>query len=84
LTGGLISATSTITSASNITGANVLTGGLISATGNVTGSIITATGTFMVMPVGASDPATTIAGAFYFNTGNSTIRIYTGSGWVSR
>jgi hypothetical protein len=37
LTGGLISATSTITSAANITGGNVLTGGLISATANVTG-----------------------------------------------
>jgi hypothetical protein len=56
LTGGLISATSTITSASNITGGNVLTGGLISATstitsaanitgGNVlTGGLISATG----------------------------------------
>ena len=38
LTAGLISATSTITSAANITGGNVLTGGLISATGTVTGS----------------------------------------------
>jgi hypothetical protein len=37
LTGGLISATSTITSAANITGGNVLTGGVVSATGNVTG-----------------------------------------------
>jgi hypothetical protein len=35
LTAGLISATSTITSAANITGGNILTGGLISATGNV-------------------------------------------------
>jgi hypothetical protein len=38
LTGGLISATSTITSAANITGGNILTGGLISATGNITGN----------------------------------------------
>ena len=37
LTGGLISATSTITSAANITGGNVLTGGVVSATANVTG-----------------------------------------------
>ena len=36
LTGGLISATSTITSAANITGGNVLTGGLISATSTIT------------------------------------------------
>ena len=40
LTAGLISATSTITSAANITGGNVLTGGLVSATGNVTGGNI--------------------------------------------
>jgi hypothetical protein len=40
LTGGLISATSTITSAANITGGNVLTGGVVSATGNVTGGNI--------------------------------------------
>jgi filamentous hemagglutinin len=50
LTAGLISATSTITSAANITGGNVLTGGLVSATANVTGGnvltggLITATG----------------------------------------
>lgn len=36
LTGGLISATSTITSAANITGGNLLTGGLISATSTIT------------------------------------------------
>jgi hypothetical protein len=44
LTGGLISATSTITSAANITGGNVLTAGLISATGNITGSFILGNG----------------------------------------
>ena len=38
LTAGLISATSTITSAANITGGNVLTAGLISSTGTITGS----------------------------------------------
>jgi filamentous hemagglutinin len=55
-TGGLISATSTITSAANISGGNILTGGLISATstitsaanisgGNIlTGGVISATG----------------------------------------
>jgi hypothetical protein len=36
LTPGLISATSTITSAANITGGNLLTGGLISATSTIT------------------------------------------------
>ena len=38
LTGGLISATGTITSVANVTGGNVLTDGLISATGTITGS----------------------------------------------
>ena len=42
LTGGLISATSTITSAANITGGNILTGGLVSVTGNITGGNVTA------------------------------------------
>ena len=54
LTGGLISATGTVTGSSligsvvtatgNITGGNVLTGGLISATGNVTGGNILTVG----------------------------------------
>jgi hypothetical protein len=49
LTGGLISATSTITSAANITGGNILTGGLISATGNATaGNLSVSTGTITV------------------------------------
>jgi hypothetical protein len=38
LTAGLISATSTITSAANVTGGNVLTGGLVSAAGTITGT----------------------------------------------
>jgi len=38
ITGGVISATSTITSAANITGGNLLSGGVISAAGTVTGS----------------------------------------------
>jgi hypothetical protein len=42
-TAGLISATSTITSAANITGGNILTAGLVSATANVTGgNVLTA------------------------------------------
>jgi hypothetical protein len=43
LTAGLVSATSTITSAANITGGNILTGGLVSAAGNITGGNVTAT-----------------------------------------
>jgi hypothetical protein len=38
LTGGLVSATSTITSAANVTGGNLLTGGLVSAAGTITGT----------------------------------------------
>ena len=38
LTGGIVSATSTITSAANISGGNILTGGLISATSTITGT----------------------------------------------
>ena len=50
LTGGLISATSTITSAANVIGGNITTVGLVTATGNViggnilTGGLISATG----------------------------------------
>ena len=45
MTGGLISATSTITSAANITGGNILTGGLISATATITGGNLATGGT---------------------------------------
>jgi hypothetical protein len=54
LTGGLISAASTVTGTShlgavvsvtaNITGGNILTGGLISATGNITGNVFIGNG----------------------------------------
>jgi hypothetical protein len=50
LTGGLISATSTITSAANIVGGNLTTAGIVTATGNIQGGnlrtagLITATG----------------------------------------
>ena len=40
LTGGLVSATGTITSAANVAGGNITTGGVVSATGNVTGGNI--------------------------------------------
>jgi len=51
LTGGLISATSTITSSANVTGGNILTAGIMSSTGNathgniLTGGLISATAT---------------------------------------
>ena len=41
------------------------------------------TGAFMVMPTAATDPAGAVAGAFYFNTGNSKVRVYNGSSWVN-
>jgi len=44
LTAGLISATSTITSAANVVGGNITTVGLISAIGNVTGGNISTVG----------------------------------------
>jgi hypothetical protein len=67
LTGGLISATSTITSAANITGGNILTGGLISAGGNITSStnvntpnVVGATG--LTVSTGSGDLALTPSG----------------------
>jgi len=50
----LISATSTITSAANITGANILTGGLVSATGNVTGNYIIGNGSQLTSITGGN------------------------------
>ena len=74
LTGGLISATSTVTGSSllgsvaslsgNVTGGNILTGGLISATGNITGGNITTGGAMNI--TGASQAAS------YSATGNVT------------
>jgi hypothetical protein len=43
LTGGLISATSTITSAANVIGSNIVTAGIVTATGNITGGNVSAT-----------------------------------------
>jgi filamentous hemagglutinin len=63
LTAGLISATSTITSAANITGGNILTAGLISVTGNITGGNIMG---------GANVNATTHTGTTVSVTANIT------------
>jgi hypothetical protein len=65
LTAGLISATSTITSAANITGGNILTAGLISATStitsaaNITGGNVLTTGTVSATGVGVFGNITT-------------------------
>jgi hypothetical protein len=56
LTGGLVSATGTITGA-NITGANLLTGGLVSATGTVTAGNFTTAG---VLTVNSNNAVTAI------------------------
>jgi hypothetical protein len=70
----LISATSTITSAANITGGNVLTAGLLSATGNVTGENFFTTGNTGVLSVnsithtGANGVGNIGDSSSYFNT----------------
>jgi hypothetical protein len=76
LTGGLISATGTITGSShlgsvvsvtgNVTSGNVLTGGLISATGNVTGQYINGNGYFLTGVI------TSVAN---INLGNSNVTV---------
>ena len=56
LTGGLVSATSTITSAANVTGGNLLTVGQISATGNITGNFYIGNGAFLTgLSAGTAD-----------------------------
>ena len=79
LTGGLISATSTITSAANITGGNLLTAGLISATGNITSGnlqtagLITATGNIIsgnLLTGGLVSATSTITSAANITGGN--------------
>jgi len=71
LTGGLISATSTITSGANITGANILTGGLVSATSNITGGNIL-TGGLISATGNISTGANSIVSGFQTVTGNVT------------
>jgi hypothetical protein len=69
----LISATSTITGAANITGGNILTGGLMLATANIsggnllTGGIVSATGNVL-------------GNVFTVNLGNTTTAIINGGG----
>jgi hypothetical protein len=78
LTGGLVSATSTIISAANITGGNLLTGGLISATANVTGGNIRTAG--LVSATG------NVTGNYFIGNGSQLTGITASSGsgnlWV--
>jgi hypothetical protein len=84
LTGGLISATSTITSAANITGGNVLTGGVISATANInggnvlTGGLISATST--ITSAANITGGNLLTGGLISATGNITGNYILGNG----
>ena len=74
LTAGLISATSTITSAANITGGNILTAGLVSATGNVTGNYILGNGALLTGVI------TSVAN---INNGTSNVTVVSSGGNVT-
>ena len=90
LTGGLISATGTITSANNITGGNIITAGSVSATGNITangtittedtitgGNLATA-GT--VSAIGIVTGGNVLTGGVVSATGNITGNYFIGNG----
>ena len=87
LTGGLISATSTITSAANITGGNLLTGGLISAASTVTGTSFLGTVTSVTANVtggnlltgGLISAASTVTGTSFLGTVTSVTGNITGA-----
>jgi len=96
LTGGLISAASTITGSANITGGNLLTGGLISAASTITGSanitggniltggLISATANVTggnVLTGGiVSATGNVLGNVFTVNLGNTTTAIINGGG----
>ena len=90
LTGGLISATSTITSSANITGGNILTSGLVSVTGNITGgNVISAnvnstifTGT-TVSVTGNITGGNLVTGGSIAITGASTAASYSAAGNIT-
>jgi hypothetical protein len=66
----------------NILAGNVTATGTISAAGNVTADIVIATGDYVVIPVGSSDPLSPVPGATYFNNVSSKIRVYNGTAWI--
>jgi hypothetical protein len=55
--------------------------GALSASGNITGANLIATGSFVVIPVSDTDPASPVTGALYYNTALGGLKLYTGSGW---
>ena len=89
LTGGLISATSTIISAANITGSNILTGGTISATANVTGGniltggIVSATGNITGSYIVGNGSQLTGIDATSIQNGTSNAKVVSSGGNVS-
>ena len=81
-TGGLISATSTITSAANITGGNILTSGQISATGNITANNINTGGTGgSISGTGNITAGNFFTGGVLSATGNVTGNFINGNGY---
>jgi hypothetical protein len=83
VTGTVSSATTagTVTTAaqSNITSVGTLTG--LTVSGSVTMSATS--GNWLKLPTSSSDPAGAPEGAIYYNTGSDTVRLLTGSGWIS-
>ena len=78
LTGGLISATSTITSAANVIGGNLTTAGQVSATANITGGNILTGG--LISATTTITSAGNITGGNLNTTGTATIGGFTISG----
>jgi len=81
LTGGLISATSTITSSANITGGNILTSGLVSVTGNITSGNVNTGG--LISVVGNIIGGNVLNGGLISSTGNSAAANYLTTGLIS-
>jgi hypothetical protein len=84
LTAGLISATSTITSAANITGGNITTVGLVTATGNITGGNLSGTLVTGTLTTAAQTNVTSLGTLTSLSvTGNTTGGNFTTSGTIS-
>ena len=79
LTGGLISATSTITSTANISGGNLLTGGLVSATGNLIGGAVN---TSTIRPTSGALTVSTATGDINLNPAGNIV-LATGNTYIN-
>ncbi len=61
-----------------------LSAATVSASGNITTAAIGVfNGSFIKIPTGTTDPAGAVLGAAYYNTFNSTWRVYNGVSWVN-